>query len=260
MAINRTIAIDSLVDERLIGMQLYLSRREQVVIAVLLLAMLGALLCMSYAYGKQERAAKAAVPLFERGAASAPAGETSQRSASVVVHVCGAVQRPGVYQFAPGARVLDAIHEAGGARPDGCLDAHNLAARLQDEQKIYVPTKDEWQRQQANAAPPLIETGAAPAAAPLTGAAKPTSTAKPAAASPHEAAPRGPKPLPQATINLNTATQEQLMTLPGVGEVTAQHILEYRAQHGKFTDVAQLLDIPRIGPKTLEKISPHISL
>jgi len=71
---------------------------------------------------------------------------------------------------------------------------------------------------------------------------------------------RGRKPLPDKPVNLNTATRDALMTLPGVGQVMAESIVAYRTAHGPFTDIAQLDNVPRIGLKTVERLRPYVTL
>ncbi len=129
--------------------------------------------------------------------------------------VAGAVRRPGLYRLADGSRVADAIQRAGGAAPKAFLEALNLAAPLADGQQVLVPRK---------------VTGGVPA----TGA-----TAASAAAGP---------------VSLSAATLEQLDTLPGVGPVTAQKILDYRTAHGAFRSVEELDAVPGIGPATIEEL------
>lgn len=246
----------------MLAMRLYLSRMEQTILAVLLLVILGALFALSYAYGRRQRE-NADVPFLQQAAApdsvTPPATDAPTPINEIVVHVTGAVKRSGVYRFLPGMRVIDAIRQAGGAREDGYPDGLNLAARLEDGERIAVPTKTEWLRLTTNHPLPLVVTGAADPlhAPPVKGAvAKPE--VKESGTPAHANA--GPKPLPAKKINLNTASQEELMTLPGIGAVSARRILDQRKQQGKFTDPAQLLDVPGIGPKTYEKIAPYIEL
>jgi competence protein ComEA len=147
----------------------------------------------------------------------------SSSGRSAVVDVAGAVRRPGVYGLEAGARVLDAVRRAGGAKRGANLAAINLAARLADGQQIVVPS-------------------AAPAAAPaadLAGGA--------AAAS-----------APAVPISLGSATLDQLETLDGVGPATAQKIVAYRTQHGGFRSIDDLANVPGIGPKKLAAIRPHV--
>jgi competence protein ComEA len=136
----------------------------------------------------------------------------------LVVHVVGAVRRPGLYRLGDGARIADALRRAGGATRRADLSLVNLAAPLSDGTQIVVPKR----------APPA--TGGSAAVSPDAG---------------------GPSSGP---IHLNTATVEQLDELPGVGPVTAQKIVDYREQHGAFSSVDDLDAIPGIGPARLEQL------
>jgi competence protein ComEA len=162
-----------------------------------------------------------------QAAATAP-GRTSVKvtgtGAAAVVDVSGAVRHPGVYKLPPGARVLDALRRAGGARRGADLQAVNLAAKVADGVQIVVPRK-----------------GASGGGAATSGA------------SGGGGAPAGP-------VNLNTATAEQLDGLDGVGPATAQKILDYRRQHGGFSSVSQLDQIPGIGPKKLAALRAKVTV
>jgi competence protein ComEA len=145
-----------------------------------------------------------------------------------VVHVAGAVRRPGVYRLTTAARVDDAVKLAGGATRRADLSGLNLAAKVEDGHQILVPER-------------VPQGSAAPAGPATPGAA----TAAGAPAQP---------------VNLNTATLEQLDGLPGVGPVTAQKILDWRTAHGAFTSVDELLEVDGIGEKTLADMAPHLTL
>jgi competence protein ComEA len=160
--------------------------------------------------------------------AGAASGETAVADAEVVaapvaaaptpplvVHVVGAVRRPGLYRLERGKRVADAVEEAGGATGKADLAALNLAAAVADGQQIVVPAR-------ASPGEGAAEGGAG-------------------------AAPSGP-------LSLSLATLEQLDTLPGVGPVTAQKIVEYRERHGSFSSVRELDAIPGIGPARLAQL------
>jgi competence protein ComEA len=145
----------------------------------------------------------------------------------LTVHVAGAVHRPGVYRMRPGSRVDDAIDRAGGARLRADLGALNLAAKLEDGRQVLVPRRTPAGQPGAAAA-----AGAAAQPAPAPGGATGPATAT---------APPGPP------INLNTATIEQLDQLEGIGPTTAQKILQYRQEHGGFSSVEELKNVPGIG-------------
>jgi competence protein ComEA len=166
---------------------------------------------------------------------SGPDGGSAVRIArpappAAVVHVAGAVRNPGVYRMPAGARVQDAVERAGGARRGGDVNAINLAAKVVDGQQVVVPTR-----------------GAGGASAAVPGAAA-GSAGGPAGAG----APAGPP------ISLNSATAEQLDTLDGVGPATAAKIIAWRTQHGGFRSVADLGQVPGIGPKKLAAIKDRV--
>jgi competence protein ComEA len=144
---------------------------------------------------------------------------------TLIVHVVGAVYRPGLYRLRDGSRVDDAIRRAGGAKPKAELVLVNLAAPVADGQQVVVPGH-----------------GAASSAAPAAGA----GAAVPGAAG--------------GTVHLNSATLEQLDTLPGVGPVTAQKILDYRTANGAFSSIDELDAVPGIGPTRLEQLKPLVDL
>jgi competence protein ComEA len=151
-----------------------------------------------------------------RAVAQASATLRAAPPPQLVVHVVGAVRRPGLYRLRDGSRIADAVRRAGGATRRADLSLVNLAAPVSDGTQVIVPRR----------APPVVH-GAWPA-------------------EPGEAA-SGP-------LHLNTATIDQLDELPGVGPVTAQKIVEYREQHGAFSSVEDLDAIPGIGPARLEQL------
>src|SRR4051812_15840234 len=171
-------------------------------------------------------AARVAPASAPRGA---PGGVSVARPAGAgsVVHVAGAVREPGVYRLPAGARVQDAVERAGGAKSTGDVNAINLAAKVVDGQQVVVPAR--------------VRGGAASAA---PGAASAGSGGTGAVAGP--------------PISLNNATAEQLDTLDGVGPATAQKIIAWRTQHGGFRSVADLGQVPGIGPKKLAALKDKV--
>lgn len=161
------------------------------------------------------------------GGAGAGAAGAAGPAATVTVDVAGKVRRPGIVVLGVGARVTDAVAAAGGARKGVDLTPLNLARVLVDGEQVVVG---------ASAA---ASTGSAGTAG-STGAAGGASS--------------GP------LVNLNTAGQAELETLPRVGPVTAQAIIDWRASRGGFTSVDELLEIDGIGDKTLAQIAPHVTV
>lgn len=146
----------------------------------------------------------------------------------IVVHVAGAVARPGVYRLAEGSRIHEALAAAGGALPDGEPDRLNLAATADDGARIAVPRRGE----------PTDGSAAGSAQASAGTSAGGT----------------------RAKVNLNTASAEELAGLPRVGPVLAQRIVEFRQQHGRFSSPEDLDAVPGIGTKMLESLLPLVSV
>jgi competence protein ComEA len=153
--------------------------------------------------------------------AAAPTDTAPAAPTVLVVDVVGAVRRPGLYRLAQGARIADAVSRAGGATPKADLALINLAAPLADGEQVVVPRR-----------------GTAALGAP--------------AGPPGSSSAGGP-------VHLSTATLEQLDTLPGIGPVTAQKILDYRQQHGAFTSVDELDAVPGIGPARLDQLKDLVA-
>jgi competence protein ComEA len=157
---------------------------------------------------------------------AAPLGSAATpTSGRLVVDVAGKVRHPGIVELPAGSRVIDAIRAAGGARPHVDLSSINLARLLVDAEQI------------------LVGVPSVSASSPYLGVPTSTSTG-----------------MPVVPINLNTATEPELETLPGVGPVTAAAILQWRAEHGSYTTVDQLLEIDGIGDATLAELAPLVTV
>jgi len=155
----------------------------------------------------------------EPEAASVPLEPVVSRPvrAPLVVHVVGEVRRPGLYRLREGARIADAVRRAGGARRKADLAGLNLAAPLVDGVQVLVPARSAAVAQQPGGAESVDG-------------------------------------VPTAPISLSSATMEELDELPGVGPITAQKIVDYRAKYGPFGSVEDLDAVPGIGPTRIEQL------
>ena len=192
---------------------------------------------------------------------SANPSESAQGGASgeatVRVHVAGAVNNPGVYTLPAQGRAVDAIAAASGAAVDADLDRVNLAGALSDGVQIYVPHRGE------TAAPAQIQPnggtanagqGNAANGAAQNGASQGGTQPQPARTlTPAGTAQKGSTP-----VNINTATAEELQTLPRIGPAMAQRIIAWREAHGGFRSVDELDAVPGIGPSMLENLRPLV--
>ncbi|WP_236793641.1 ComEA family DNA-binding protein [Amycolatopsis sp. GM8] len=148
------------------------------------------------------------------------AAPSKAADSSLVVSVVGKVRSPGLVTVPSGARVTDALSAAGGALDGTDITALNLARKLTDGEQLYV-----------GVAPP-----------------------------PDGAPQRADVPTAPGKLNLNTASAEQLDSLPGVGEVTAKRIIDWRTQHGSFDSIDQLQEIDGIGPAKFAKLRDQVTV
>ncbi|MGF7399346.1 helix-hairpin-helix domain-containing protein [Thermoanaerobacterium thermosaccharolyticum] len=146
---------------------------------------------------------------------------SNEKPKEIKVYVTGLVKSPGVYTMKDGDRVDDAIKLAGGALEGADLSNINLAEKVKDEQMIKVPKIGEDNS----------STGGI-----------------------------GDVKKADGKININKATKEELDTLPGIGEITAQRIIDFREQHGNFQKIEDIMNVSRIGPKLFEQIKDKITV
>ncbi|WKZ48770.1 MAG: helix-hairpin-helix domain-containing protein [Anaerolineales bacterium] len=142
----------------------------------------------------------------------------------IVVHITGAVPRPGVYALPKGARVQDAISAAGGFLADADKTGINLAQLLEDGEQLDIPFGEG-----ASLVIPTPEV-------------------------------ENVDPGETELININTASQFQLESLPGIGPTTAQKIIDYREENGPFSTIEEIMDVSGIGPGTFERIKDLITV
>jgi competence protein ComEA len=158
----------------------------------------------------------------------APASPTaSPTAAGIVVDVAGAVRSPGVYTLPAGSRVIDALRVAGGAAPGADLASINLARPLADGERVYIPKRGE--------APPPDASGGGGSGGGSSGSG-------------------GGK------VNINSASESELESLPGIGPTLAQRIVDYRTQHGPFHDVKDLLKVEGIGEKKFASLKDYVTV
>ncbi|MDO9491712.1 helix-hairpin-helix domain-containing protein [Acetobacterium sp.] len=159
----------------------------------------------------------ATIHVSDSAAVNTVDGQNSQTGqGGMMVHITGAVNKPGVVSLNRDARLIEAIEMVGGLTETADVDALNLARKLQDEEKIHIPAIGE-----------VSNTTAAGE---------------------------------NTKININTASLEELKSLPGVGDVIAQGIIDYREKNGGFKQLEELKDVTRIGDKIYEGLSESITI
>ncbi|KIR02016.1 DNA uptake protein and related DNA-binding protein [Lachnospiraceae bacterium TWA4] len=149
--------------------------------------------------------------------------QSIQTEQTVVVHVSGCVKNPGIYILSSNERYSDAIKAAGGATKDANVDAINLAKKVIDEEKIYIPSIDEKYTQPI----PIVEQ-------------------------------TNEKKTNNQLVNINTADSKTLQSLSGIGKTRANQIVEYRESHGKFKTIDDIKQVPGIKEAVFSKIKDYI--
>ena len=168
----------------------------------------------------------------------------AEKAPTLVVHICGAVSTPGVYELPAGSRIIDAVEAGGGFLPEADEACCNLAEAIEDGCQIYIMTKTESCADGQTEKKAGIQTS--PDSEMQTTDRNVRSNSTPA--------------LDSGLVNLNTADVAALMTLPGIGESRAKAIISYREQHGAFVKIADIMKISGIKEAAFSKIKDKITV
>ena len=163
--------------------------------------------------------------------------ENSEKIATIKVHVSGAVKNEGVYELEEDARIADAIEKAGGVSDIANMKNVNLASKLEDGMKIYIPKQGE------DVLENNLEENSNNKETTLGGSGTNSNVGN-----------------EKGKININKATKEELDTLPGIGESTAQKIIKYREEHGSFKNIEELKEVKGIGDTKYEEIKDLVDI
>lgn len=207
-----------------------LSRGQKLLVIFGLLALLGGIVVLSLG----RLASQPAAVVYSEPSSTKP------QATQLATHVVGAVARPGLYWLPSGSRVSDAIALAGGMIPAADQSSVNLAAVVEDGQQVRVLERTAPAPPQPSPAPAPVASVPPPAKANVTAAV--------------ETIPPAPR-----IISLNSASKEQLESLPEVGPELAQRILYYRHEHGGFRCVDDLTKVEGIGPGRVETLRPYVT-
>lgn len=155
--------------------------------------------------------------------------ETKEKEPELIfVHVCGAVRSPGVYELENGARIYEAVALAGGTREDAAAESVNQASVLCDGEQVYIPTEEEVRQRDAGDFAEYAKSGA--------------------------------DDVENGKVNINTASEEELKTLNGIGDTRAKSITEYRKANGSFQTIEDLMKVDGIKEGVFEKIKDSITV
>jgi competence protein ComEA len=205
-----------------------LSRQQKTVFLVIIAVLL---VIFSWKLYSKERNAITIVPAVNSFENSSEEENKIVEEEVCIIHITGAINNPGVYQLNKGKRIIDAVKMAGGATEQANVDAVNLAAHIFDGQKIVIPfyIDDNEELNKQNISKSLM----------------------------YEQYQNSSN---SELINLNTATSNQLETLPGIGPVLAKSILNHREKYGLFREIDDIQDVSGIGEKRFESIKEYITV
>ncbi|MDD2427305.1 MAG: helix-hairpin-helix domain-containing protein [Eubacteriales bacterium] len=201
-------------------------RRRQSTLLVLMLAVIAFAILGRFIFDKESELDPEQLTLDTNHSEDILTSEAPTTLYLFPIHVSGAVNKPGVYYFSDTVIVSDAIAEAGGPTAEAASDALNMAAMLQPHSKIYVPSREEVE---AAGSEFSFQSGEINNSGTASG-----------------------------KINLNLATEADLLTVPGIGPATASAILRYRDENGKFAQLEDLMQVSGIKEKKFASLEPYL--
>lgn len=223
---------------------MYNFNKKQKVVLGVLAAMVVGFICY-YVYAKEDES-KTQLELDNNLEIEEEEKEKEEYSDDVIlVHVSGAVNQEGVVELKANSRISDAIDKAGGVRENAYTKDINLAYQLEDGMKIYIPTKQEKENNDKVEVSDLSKNETESYVSNSSGISTKQEKSEET---------KGSK------VNINTATQAQLETLPGIGPSTATKILAYRKEKGKFSKIEDIKQVSGIGEAKFEKMKEHITV
>lgn len=195
--------------------------------------------------------------------------EKENKEEKIIVHLSGAVEKEGIIELDENSRIADAIEKAGGIKENACIDEINLAYKLEDGMKIYIPTKEECKKQQEEKKQLIqTETSGISNSNSQESQNKNTTTSSGTAANAGKTnsgstsitGTSSNNTAKQGEVNINTASQTELETLPGIGPSTALKIVNYRKEKGKFKKIEDIKEVSGIGDSKYNKIKDLITI
>ena len=219
-----------------------INKKQKIIIGIVIVIV--AIVAIYYSYKQENNFLEETENLEIENQAKEGAEESEETTEKekIIVHISGAVQNEGIVELESGSRVADAIEKAGGLKENAYMDEINLAYQLEDGEKIHIPTVEEQKEKENQESKVENESG--------TGSDGTTSRSS------NSSINNGS----QIKININTATEEELDTLPGIGPSTATKILDYRKEKGKFKTIEEIKEVSGIGESKYEKIKDKITV
>ncbi|MCI1996476.1 MAG: ComEA family DNA-binding protein [Clostridium luticellarii] len=204
-----------------------MKNRKKIIGSIIILALFSVFLAVGYVHSRPAKVNKDSENIFreQNTGENSKGTEAVNNTGEITVYINGEIKKPGVYKLKNNSRVENLVKAAGGFTDEADSLKLNLAKKLKDEDYIYVDSK--------------TSNAAGSSASPVSSQSQMGNDGK---------------------VNINEASKEELKTIPGIGDVTSQKIIDYREKNGDFSSVEDLKKIDRIGDKTLEKIRDKIDI
>ena len=224
---------------------MYNFNKKQKIVLGILIAIVAGFICY-YVYAKEDNNSMS-VDLENNLAVQEETEKNQFSDDRILVHVSGAVNKEGVVELKVDSRISDAIEKAGGIKEEASIEDINLAYKLEDGMKIHIPTKQEQENNCNTKVEDTVEETTKQYVSTSSGGANKEEKAENSATN-------------QKQININTATQTQLETLPGIGPSTAMKIISHRKEKGKFSKIEDIKEVSGIGESKYNQIKDLISI
>lgn len=253
-----------------------LSQKQKIVIIIVITVIIAGVGYFAYATEtEKQNETNLEIAKTEEKEDDEKGNKEESKEEKIIVHLSGAVEKEGIIELNENSRMADAIEKAGGLKENACIDEINLAYKLEDGMKIYIPTKEECKKQTtlngtetntgktnsggASSNGGTISTGTTNnggttinGSTSITGATSNEGTSITGTS--------GNNMKKQGKVNINTASQTELETLPGIGPSTALKILNYRKEKGKFKKIEDIKEVSGIGDSKYNKIKDLITI
>lgn len=213
------------------------NKKQKVILGIIITIIIGFICYYVYAKEENDESIDLETNIETQGESQKEEKEVDD---NILVHISGAVHQEGIVELKANSRISDAIEKAGGIKEEASLEDINLAYKLEDGMKIHIPTKQEKENAKAEEIKESVTTSSG-------------FTNK-------EETNNKVEDTKNAKVNINTATQTLLETLPGIGPSTAIKILEYRKEKGRFKSIEDIKEVSGIGEAKFEKMKEFISI
>lgn len=242
-----------------------LSQKQKIVIIIVITVIIAGIGYFAYATEtEKQNETNLEIAKTEEKEDDEKENKEESKEEKIIVHLSGAVEKEGIIELNENSRMADAIEKAGGLKENACIDEINLAYKLEDGMKIYIPTKEECKKQttlnETETNTGKTNSGGVSSNGGTISTGTTNNGGKTSNGSTSITGTSSNNTTKQGKVNINTASQTELETLPGIGPSTALKILNYRKEKGKFKKIEDIKEVSGIGDSKYNKIKDLITI